>query len=905
MKFEGTLESVCDYLEITPVLSDRIRQLLSKIKVTNIECDSRRVTKGTIFYAKKGAHFNPFEHLEEIKAKGAVAILIDAPSEKEQQDGWQSVLNYAQVGNQIKPNIDTDDGSDDGIASNVVSQKVRSGKAVVTRYISDPILAQQEYKASQETPEAKAIADAKMLRLVLPSNKSLSALAGFIYDNPSEKLRLIGVTGTNGKSTITSLIAQMLNRCGHKCALFGTLGYGFLDDLQVSANTTLDAISLQRELAHYVELGADYAVMEVSSIGFCEGRVSGLSFFAGAFSNLSRDHLDYHQNMGDYFASKLNFLKMIPERYLVVNCNNQEGSKIASEISNCYQVTIQSTASTASIASQLNIQNIKYESSYTELAINVGAKKTLSTKLGLLGKFNVENFAVALGVLVSMGYDIKFLMRNASKLKPITGRMECFCLPEKPRLIVDYAHTPDGVEQALRAARSHTDGNGRIFAIVGCGGDRDMGKRPIMALKSSVYADYAIFTADNPRSEKLDNIINDMLLGVETEPSESARYVLLDKYYQITLLLKDHQDLVHKALAKIKDTNNPDYTYCEAVLAQAIAKNQPFEELNTELEIVCHESNDDLFYEHASDYVTQVLNWCAQSLSFEQYDALRVKYDKTLVNHALKGAYYQVHQEIFGMPVCLIKDKDVIRNVFVIKDRYQAIRFAYEHANKNDCVVIAGKGHEDYQIFADKTIHFSDREICCELLGINEDGQPLTALNRLDMAAAHNPSTTKFPAKAAAPAAAQAKASAPAKAVAPADTKATAKAAAPATAKAKDTAASKAKAPATKATAKAEPKAKAQAPVAKVESANKVATKTAPKAAAKTTAKATVKTAPKAAAKATAKTTAKAAAKDALKAEPKAKAPAKTKAEPKAPAKAKAEPKAKGKANSSLSAKGE
>ena len=826
MKFEGTLESVCDYLEITPVLSDRIRQLLSKIKVTNIECDSRRVTKGTIFYAKKGAHFNPFEHLEEIKAKGAVAILIDAPSEKEQQDGWQSVLNYAQVGNQIKPNIDTDDGD-----SNVVSQKVRSGKAVVTRYISDPILAQQEYKASQETPEAKAIADAKMLRLVLPSNKSLSALAGFIYDNPSEKLRLIGVTGTNGKSTITSLIAQMLNRCGHKCALFGTLGYGFLDDLQVSSNTTLDAISLQRELAHYVELGADYAVMEVSSIGFCEGRVSGLSFFAGAFSNLSRDHLDYHQNMGDYFASKLNFLKMIPERYLVVNCNNQEGSKIASEISNCYQVTIQSTASTASIASQLNIQNIKYESSYTELAINVGAKKTLSTKLGLLGKFNVENFAVALGVLVSMGYDIKFLMRNASKLKPITGRMECFCLPEKPRLIVDYAHTPDGVEQALRAARNHTDGNGRIFAIVGCGGDRDMGKRPIMALKSSVYADYAIFTADNPRSEKLDNIINDMLLGVETDPSESARYVLLDEYYQITLLLKDHQDIVDQALAKIKDTHSPDYTYCEAVLAQAIGKNKPFEELNTELEIVCHESNDDLFYEHASDYVTQVLNCCAQSLTFEQYDALRVKYDKTLVNHALKGAYYQAHQEIFGMPVCLIKDKDVIRNVFVIKDRYQAIRFAYEHANKNDCVVIAGKGHEDYQIFADKTIHFSDREICCELLGINEDGQPLTALNRLDMAAALNPSTTKAKAEASAKAAA------------------------------------KTKAPATKATAKA------QAPVAKVESANKVAAKAA---------------APKAAAK----TTVKAAAKDALKAAPKAKspakAPAKAKAEPKAQAKGKA-----------------
>ena len=267
-----------------------------------------------------------------------------------------------------------------------------------------------------------------------------------------------------------------------------------------------------------------------------------------------------------------------------------------------------------------------------------------------------------------------------------------------------------------------------------------------------------------------------------------------------------------------------------------------------------------LFYEHASDYVTQVLNCCAQSLTFEQYDALRVKYDKTLVNHALKGAYYQAHQEIFGMPVCLIKDKDVIRNVFVIKDRYQAIRFAYEHANKNDCVVIAGKGHEDYQIFADKTIHFSDREICCELLGINEDGQPLTALNRLDMAAALNPSTKD---KAAAPA----KAEASAKAAAQKTTKAPAKA--PATSKV-----------AAKAPAKAKPKDKAQAPVAKVESANKVAAKAA---------------APKAAAK----TTVKAAAKDDLKAAPKAKAPAKTKA--------KAEPKAqaKGKAKSSQSAKGE
>ena len=685
MNFKGTLESVCDYLEITPVYSDKIRPLLSKIMVTNIECDSRRVTKGTIFYAKKGAHFNPFEHLEEIKAKGAVAILIDAPEST--PDEWQ--LNYGIMGTPLQESFEA-------IACESKETRVRSGKAVITKYQSDPKRAQNEYLASQNTPEAKAISEAKMLRLVLPSNKSLSALAGFIYSNPSHKLRLIGVTGTNGKSTITSLIAQMLNQCGHKCALFGTLGYGFLGQLQESANTTLDAISLQRELAHYVSQGADYAIMEVSSIGFCQGRVSGLKFYAGAFSNLSRDHLDYHNNMRDYLSAKTQFLKMVPPKHLVINCAHQEGRDIASEIKNCYQVTMQGGLGDSTISTALNVQNIKYESSYTEVAINLTAKKVMSTKLNLLGKFNVENFAVALGVLVAMDYDVKFLMRNASKLKPITGRMDCFCAPNMPRLIVDYAHTPDGVEQALRAARNHTQGKGRIFAIVGCGGDRDVGKRPIMALKSSVYADYAIFTADNPRSEELDNILSDMLLGIETQSDEYLKYRICHHYGQLQLLFKDQPSLVTKAL-KNKEVN--------LALKQGLSG-----------ELFLSDFDDEL--EPLEQQLQQALASCAQHLSVDDYYNLRCKYDKSLVQQGKRGKYYQQHQDIFGLPASLVPNKAYERNVFIIKDRYQAIAFAFEHANKHDCVVIAGKGHEDYQIFAHETIHFSDREICCELLGI-------------------------------------------------------------------------------------------------------------------------------------------------------------------------------------------
>ena len=319
IKFDGTLASVCDYLEITSVYSEKVLTLLQKIKVTNIECDSRRVTPGTIFYARRGAHYNPFEHLDEIKAKGAVAILIDGPADFT-EDGSALWLDDEHPKLKVPAPMLVD-------PYETLRHERRCGNLTVTQYRSDPERASACYRATDGSAAAKAINKVKMLRLVLPHNKSLSALAGFIYGNPSQKLRLIGVTGTNGKSTITNLIAQMLNACGHKTALFGTLGYGFLDDLQPSANTTLDAISLQRELAHYVELGADYAVMEVSSIGFCEGRVSGLTFHAGAFSNLSRDHLDYHQTMEEYFQAKLNFLRMIPPTRLVINCAQEVGRR--------------------------------------------------------------------------------------------------------------------------------------------------------------------------------------------------------------------------------------------------------------------------------------------------------------------------------------------------------------------------------------------------------------------------------------------------------------------------------------------------------------------------------------------------------------------------------------------------
>lgn len=771
MEFEGTLKSVCDYLEITNLYSEKLQTLLSKIEVTNIECDSRRVTRGTIFYAKVGAHYNPFEHLDEIKAKGAVAVIIDSEHSIE---GLRAAHKLKQAQDTASKDEDKserpdyNDGEKARLSNDVrldtllkkdyeeMERLVREGHMVFTKYESNPKFAAQEHRSTLSSAHAKAVAESGLMCLVLPGDKSLSGLAGFIYGDPSKKLRLIGVTGTNGKSTITHLIAQMLSEYGHKCAILGTLGYGFYGQLTQSSNTTLDAISMQRELANFVKEGADYAIMEVSSIGFCEGRVSSLTFYAGAFTNLSRDHLDYHVTMEEYFSSKFNFLRMIPVPRLVVNAKDEYGKKIIEAIPGCYTVNFDASDTNKSLTQRLNIKKVNFNPSSQEVCIAGSDKKTYRAELNLLGAFNTENYAVALGVLLSMGYDFKSTFHMASKLKPITGRMECFSRAHKPRLIVDYAHTPDGVEQALKAVQNHNCNEGRVYAIVGCGGDRDPGKRPIMARMASVHADYAIFTADNPRSESLDSIIEEMMLAIISDPEKIDDYQLEIIYKQLDLLFTDGElnkeltgeELVpaaisgaslHAKAAKITPaplcnrgalkTQNLPQDLQERLSAFYKRLREHMKKLKKEQQIATSSKGEPQFFpkDHLKELgfiknCQQLLSECAEYITYEQYERMRSHADKGICTQAEKGEYYLAHKDIFGTPTSLPEFNGVARNVIIIKDRYQAIRFAFEHANSNDIILIAGKGHEDYQIFADKTIHFSDREICCELLGIKLDG---------------------------------------------------------------------------------------------------------------------------------------------------------------------------------------
>ena len=387
----------------------------------------------------------------------------------------------------------------------------------------DYLLAAQEKGAAAiicdygVSPDEKQQEGLSIPVLNLKKDMTIGQFAAWFYFNPSSKLRLIGITGTNGKSTVTQLIAQYLALFNRKCAVFGTLGYGFLPNLTQSSNTTLSAVALQKALHEVYKEGATYAALEVSSIGVCEGRIEGCNFAGGAFTNLTRDHLDYHKTMENYAKAKRDFLQLVPEEHLCLNVDDAMGKSVATLKPEATLFSAKGELSSRDGTDKknhfINVQNVEYLHDGLKIKLQSSYGKG-DAQLSLLGAFNVENFLCALSVLLSFHFPLDKLLENARKLKPICGRMECFTAPGKPRMIVDYAHTPDGVESALKAARLHTTG-GKVICVIGCGGDRDKGKRPIMAIKACVYADQVIFTSDNPRTEDPKAILEDMVAGVK------------------------------------------------------------------------------------------------------------------------------------------------------------------------------------------------------------------------------------------------------------------------------------------------------------------------------------------------------------------------------------------------------
>ena len=348
---------------------------------------------------------------------------------------------------------------------------------------------------------------------------NLSAHAGVIADrffgSPTAALTVAGITGTNGKTTCAWLLAQALEAAGKPAAYMGTLGFGRPPRLTPTVHTTPDAVSVQRHLAALRALGAECVSMEVSSHALDQGRVNGARFNTAAFTNLTRDHLDYHGTMESYGAAKARLFRVAGLAHRVINIDDPFGAALAAEPAPA-QLTVTTRAAHGAPAGAARfVRAVRAQPEPTGLTINIESSWG-NAELGvrLMGEFNVDNSLTVLAVLLAFGVPLAAAVRALSRCRAASGRMEMFGgRGLTPLAIVDYAHTPDALEKALRAARLHCRGQLRV--VFGCGGDRDAGKRPLMGRIAAELADDLIVTDDNPRTEDPARIVADILAGVD------------------------------------------------------------------------------------------------------------------------------------------------------------------------------------------------------------------------------------------------------------------------------------------------------------------------------------------------------------------------------------------------------
>ena len=344
--------------------------------------------------------------------------------------------------------------------------------------------------------------------VVVDSTESaVGPVATMFYNDPTSKLKLVGVTGTNGKTTIATLLYNMFRKFGHKCGLISTV-CNYIEDKAVPADhTTPDPIELNRLLAEMVEAGCEYAFMECSSHAIAQKRIGGLKFAGGLFTNLTRDHLDYHKTFENYRDAKKALFDMLPkDAFAITNADDKNGMVMVQNTK--AKVKTYSTRTMADFRGR--IIECHFEGMYLDIdGHEVGVQ--------FIGKFNVSNLLAVYGAAVMLGKKSEDILVVLSTLKSVSGRLEPIHSPEGFTAIVDYAHTPDALENVLNAIHEVLDGKGHVITVCGAGGNRDKGKRPLMAQEAAKQSDKVIITSDNPRFEEPQDIINDMLAGLNAQ----------------------------------------------------------------------------------------------------------------------------------------------------------------------------------------------------------------------------------------------------------------------------------------------------------------------------------------------------------------------------------------------------
>lgn len=340
------------------------------------------------------------------------------------------------------------------------------------------------------------------------TEQSVGQIATNFYGDPTSKLKLVGVTGTNGKTTIATVLYNMFRAMGHKVGLLSTV-CNYIDGEAVpTEHTTPDPVTLNRLLAQMVEAGCEYAFMEVSSHSVVQNRIGGLRFVGGMFTNITRDHLDYHKTFENYIKAKKQFFDNLPaDAFAITNIDDKNGMVMLQNTK--AQVKTYSVQSPADYKAK--IIECHFEGMYLEInGREVGVQ--------FIGKFNVSNLLAVYGAAVMLGKDPQDVLVALSAMKPVNGRFEALRSPSGYTAIVDYAHTPDALENVLNAIHGVMEGkDGKIITVCGCGGNRDKGKRPLMAQEAVRQSDKVILTSDNPRFEEPEDILKDMHAGLTQE----------------------------------------------------------------------------------------------------------------------------------------------------------------------------------------------------------------------------------------------------------------------------------------------------------------------------------------------------------------------------------------------------
>ena len=347
--------------------------------------------------------------------------------------------------------------------------------------------------------------------------RNLGEIAARFYGYPTRHMSVIGVTGTNGKTSCSQFLSQLLPDCG----LIGTLGWGEWGRLKVTNNTTPDALAIQRMMAELLKQGKKTVAMEVSSHGLEQGRVNGVSFRGAVFTNISRDHLDYHETMEAYVAVKLTLFRMPGLDFAVVNLDDGYSQAVLDAIPESVTVWgVSRLGRNTNRGETITAEQINHRPDGIEFDLHwrQNRKRTL---VPLFGDFNIDNSLSAMAVLLALGEPVEKVVRKMLLLKPVEGRMQRFGEANQPVVFVDYAHTPDALENVLASVRQHCPEH--LWVVFGCGGNRDRGKRGEMGASASQWADFIILTDDNPRYEEGQDIVNDILTGCRKERVEVIR----------------------------------------------------------------------------------------------------------------------------------------------------------------------------------------------------------------------------------------------------------------------------------------------------------------------------------------------------------------------------------------------